>query len=88
MQCSLISGYFHNFIEERTIMLKVFRDNDLESMAHDRKKEYEKGIHMTSTAMMPSILMLVLPERGNVFVLGADTSRVGIDVTLIQDGYT
>ncbi|RRT59622.1 hypothetical protein B296_00008998 [Ensete ventricosum] len=88
MQCSLISGYFHNFIEERTIMLKVFRDNDLESTAHDRKKEYEKGIHMTSTAMMPSILMLVLPERGNVFVLGADTSRVRIDVTLIQDGYT
>ncbi|RZS12960.1 hypothetical protein BHM03_00044470 [Ensete ventricosum] len=58
MQCSLISGYFHDFIEERTMMLKVFPDDDLGSTAHDRKKEHEKGIHMTPTAMMPSILML------------------------------
>ncbi|RZS25762.1 hypothetical protein BHM03_00059014, partial [Ensete ventricosum] len=86
MQCSLISGYFHDFTEERTMMLKVFPDDDLGSTAHDRKKEQEKGIHMTPTAMMPSISMLALPERGNVFVLGADTSRVGIDVTLMQDG--
>ncbi|RZS10438.1 hypothetical protein BHM03_00041662 [Ensete ventricosum] len=81
MQCSLFSGYFHDFTEERTMMLKVFPDDDLESTTHDRKKEQEKGIHMTPTAMM-----LVLPERGNVFVLGADTSRVGIDITLMQDG--
>ncbi|RZR88033.1 hypothetical protein BHM03_00015518 [Ensete ventricosum] len=47
MQCSLISGYFHDFIDERTMMLKVFPDDDLGSMAHDRKKEQEKGIHMT-----------------------------------------
>ncbi|RWV94883.1 hypothetical protein GW17_00042544 [Ensete ventricosum] len=39
MQCSLISGYFHDFIEEWTMILKVFPDDDLESMAHDRKKE-------------------------------------------------
>ncbi|RZS19833.1 hypothetical protein BHM03_00052273 [Ensete ventricosum] len=39
MQCSLILGYFHDFTEERTIMLKVFPDDDLGSMAHDRKKE-------------------------------------------------
>ncbi|RWW00892.1 hypothetical protein GW17_00036111 [Ensete ventricosum] len=78
MQCSLISSYFRDFIEERTMMLKVFLDDDLGSMAHDRKKEQEKGIHMTPTAMMPSISMLALPERGNVFVLGVDTSRVGI----------
>ncbi|RWW11697.1 hypothetical protein GW17_00024675 [Ensete ventricosum] len=55
MQCSLISGYFHDFTEERTMMLKVFPDDDLRSTAHDRKKEQEKGIHMTSIAMMPSI---------------------------------
>ncbi|RWW48190.1 hypothetical protein BHE74_00045757 [Ensete ventricosum] len=67
------------------MMLKVFPDDDLGYMADDRKKEQEKGIHMTPTAMMPSISMLGLPERGNVFVLGADTSRVGIDVTLMQD---
>ncbi|RWV85844.1 hypothetical protein GW17_00052326 [Ensete ventricosum] len=86
MQCSLISGYFHDFTEERTMMLKVFLDDDLGSTAHDRKKEQEKGTHMTPTTMMPSISMLALPERGNVFVLGADTSRVGIGVTLMQDG--
>ncbi|RRT65069.1 hypothetical protein B296_00008038 [Ensete ventricosum] len=47
MQCSLILGYFHDFTEERTIMLKVFPDDDLRSTAHDRKKEQEKGIQMT-----------------------------------------
>ncbi|RWV77793.1 hypothetical protein GW17_00061336 [Ensete ventricosum] len=82
MQCSLISGYFHDFIE-RTMMLKVFPDDDLGSMAHDRKKEQEKSIHMTPIAMMPFISMLALPKRGNVFVLGADTFRVGIGVTLM-----
>ncbi|RWW41978.1 hypothetical protein BHE74_00052504 [Ensete ventricosum] len=86
MQCSLISGYFHDFTEERTMMLKVFPDDDLGSTAHDRKKEQEKGIHMTPTAMMPSISMLALPEHRNVFVLRADTSKVGIGVTLMQDG--
>ncbi|RWV79078.1 hypothetical protein GW17_00059847 [Ensete ventricosum] len=67
-------------------MLKVFPDNDLGSTAHNLKKEQEKGIHMTPIAMMPSISMLALLERGNVFVLGEDTSRVGIDITLMQDG--
>ncbi|RWW40814.1 hypothetical protein BHE74_00053740 [Ensete ventricosum] len=75
MQCSLISGYFHDFIEERTMMLKVFLDDDIGSMARDRKKEQEKGIHMSPIAMMPSISMLALPKRDNVFVLKADTSR-------------
>ncbi|RZS03043.1 hypothetical protein BHM03_00033168, partial [Ensete ventricosum] len=68
------------------MMLKVFPNDDLESTTHDCKKEQEKGIHMTPTAMMPSISMLALPERGNVYILGADTSRVGIDITLMQDG--
>ncbi|RRT61435.1 hypothetical protein B296_00010257 [Ensete ventricosum] len=85
MKCSLISGYFYDFTE-RTKMLKVFLDDVLRSTAHDRKKDQEKVIHMTPTAMMPSISMLALPKRGNVFVLGADTSRVGIGVTLMQDG--
>ncbi|RRT53912.1 hypothetical protein B296_00006001 [Ensete ventricosum] len=85
MQCSLISSYFHDFTEERTMMLKVFPNDDLRSTVHDRKKEQEKGIHMTPIAMMPSISMLALPEHGNVFVLGVDISRVGIDVTLMQD---
>ncbi|RWV77644.1 hypothetical protein GW17_00061497 [Ensete ventricosum] len=84
--CSLISGYFHDFTKERTMMLKVFPDDDLGAMAHDRKKEQEKDIHMTPTAMMSSISMLALLERDIVFVLGADTSRVGIGVTLMQDG--
>ncbi|RWV97964.1 hypothetical protein GW17_00039213 [Ensete ventricosum] len=39
MQCSLISGCFHDFTEERTMMLKFFPDDDLGSTAHDRKKE-------------------------------------------------
>ncbi|RRT32059.1 hypothetical protein B296_00042664 [Ensete ventricosum] len=86
MQCSLISGYFYDFIEERTMMLKVFPDDDLGSTAHDHKKKQEKGIYMIPTAMMPSISMLALPEHGNVFVLGANTSRVGIGITLMQDG--
>ncbi|RZS23727.1 hypothetical protein BHM03_00056703 [Ensete ventricosum] len=86
MQCSLISGYFHDFTEERTMMLKVFPDDDLRFTAHDRKKEQEKGIHMTPTTMISSISMLALLERGNIFVLGEDTSRVGIGVTLMQDG--
>ncbi|RWV96299.1 hypothetical protein GW17_00041007 [Ensete ventricosum] len=68
------------------MMLKVFPDDDLRFTTHDRKKEQEKGIHTTPIAMMPSILMLALPERDNVFVLGADTSRDGINVTLMQDG--
>ncbi|RRT32449.1 hypothetical protein B296_00057870 [Ensete ventricosum] len=42
--CSLVSGYFHVFTEERTMMLKVFPDDDLGFMAHDRKKEQEKVI--------------------------------------------
>ncbi|RWW45061.1 hypothetical protein BHE74_00049131 [Ensete ventricosum] len=86
MQCSLISGYFHDFTEKQTMMLKVFPDDDLRFTAHDRKKEQEKGIHMTPTTMMSSISMLALLERGNIFVLGEDTSRVGIGVTLMQDG--
>ncbi|RWW21025.1 hypothetical protein BHE74_00036896 [Ensete ventricosum] len=86
MQCSLISGYFHDFTEERTMMLKVFPDDNLGSTAHDHKKEQDKDIHMNPTAMMPSISMLALPECGNVFILGADTFRVGIDITLMQDG--
>ncbi|RZR98273.1 hypothetical protein BHM03_00027595 [Ensete ventricosum] len=86
MQCSLISGYFHDFIEERTMMLKVFLDDDIGSMARDLKKEQEKGIHMSPIAMMPSISMLALPKRDNVFVLRADTSRVRIDIILMQDG--
>ncbi|RWV91170.1 hypothetical protein BHE74_00033748 [Ensete ventricosum] len=85
MYCSLISSYFHDFTEEQTVMLKVFPVDDLGSTAHDHKKEQEKGIHMTPIAMMPSISMLALPEHGNVFILGADTSRVGISVTLMQD---
>ncbi|RZR79727.1 hypothetical protein BHM03_00005532 [Ensete ventricosum] len=47
MQCSLTSSYYHNFTEERTMILKVFPDNDLRSKAHGCKKEHEKSIHMT-----------------------------------------
>ncbi|RRT53251.1 hypothetical protein B296_00047325 [Ensete ventricosum] len=86
MQSSLILVYFHDFIEERTMMLKVFPDDDLGSTTHDCKKEQEKGIHMTPTTLMSSISMIALPEHGNVFILGADTSRVGISITLMQDG--
>ncbi|RZR85006.1 hypothetical protein BHM03_00011933 [Ensete ventricosum] len=84
MQHFQISCDFHDFPQDRTMMLKVFPDNDLRSTAHDRKKEQEKGIHMTPTAMTPTAM--IPPERGNVFVLGVDTSRVGIGVTLMQDG--
>ncbi|RWW26359.1 hypothetical protein BHE74_00058913 [Ensete ventricosum] len=83
MQCSLILGDFHNFTKKWTIMLKVFPDDDPISTAHDRKKEQEKGIHMTPITMMSSISMLALPEHGNLFIFRADTSRVRIDVTLM-----
>ncbi|RZR74239.1 hypothetical protein BHM03_00034132 [Ensete ventricosum] len=43
MQCSLILGYFHNFTEEQTMMLRVFPDDDLRSTAHNCKKEQEKA---------------------------------------------
>ncbi|RWW03514.1 hypothetical protein GW17_00033324 [Ensete ventricosum] len=39
MQCSLISGYFHDFTEEWTMMLKVFPDVVPGSTAHDCKNE-------------------------------------------------
>ncbi|RRT66798.1 hypothetical protein B296_00004514 [Ensete ventricosum] len=83
---SYISGYIHDFTKERTMMLEVFLDYDLRSIAHDRKKEQEKGIHMTLIAIMPSTLMLVLSERGNMFIIGADISRVEINTILMQDG--
>ncbi|RRT53502.1 hypothetical protein B296_00002448 [Ensete ventricosum] len=35
---SQISSNFHDFPKERIMMLKVFPDNDLRSMAHDRMK--------------------------------------------------
>ncbi|RRT41467.1 hypothetical protein B296_00000671 [Ensete ventricosum] len=82
----LISGDFHDFPQDRTMMLKDIPNDDLGSTTYDRKKEQEKGIQMTPVAMMPSISMLALSERGNVFVLGADISRVGIGITLMQDG--
>ncbi|RWW65770.1 hypothetical protein BHE74_00026909 [Ensete ventricosum] len=79
-------SYFHDFTEERTMMLKVFPDDDLGSTTRDRKKEQEKDIYMTLTAMITSISMLALPGCDNMFILGANTSRVGISVTLMQDG--
>ncbi|RWV92735.1 hypothetical protein GW17_00044863 [Ensete ventricosum] len=51
------------------MMLKVFPNDDLGSIAHDCKKEQEKDIHMTPTTMMPSISMLALPEYGNVEIV-------------------
>ncbi|RWW50014.1 hypothetical protein BHE74_00043756 [Ensete ventricosum] len=33
---------------------------------------------------MPSILVLALPDHGEVFEIGADTTRVEIDTTLLQ----
>ncbi|RWW60377.1 hypothetical protein BHE74_00032632 [Ensete ventricosum] len=86
MQRSHISGYFHDFTKERTMMLEVFLDDDLQSTAHDRKKEQEKGIHTTPITMMPSISVLALPKRGNVFIIRADISRVEIGTILMQDG--
>ncbi|RWW38842.1 hypothetical protein BHE74_00055888 [Ensete ventricosum] len=86
MQCSLISGYFHDFIEERTMMLKVFPDDDLESMAHDRKKEREKGIHMTPTTMMPFISILALPE--SVFLPSTSPTHGSIVAAAGVDFYT
>ncbi|RWW40138.1 hypothetical protein BHE74_00054462, partial [Ensete ventricosum] len=50
---SQISGYFHDFSKEWTIMLKVFHDDDHQSTAHDRKKieslqqQYRHGISNT-----------------------------------------
>ncbi|RRT39505.1 hypothetical protein B296_00054918, partial [Ensete ventricosum] len=55
LQGALVAGtcnqhYFHDFSKERTMMLKVFSDNDLWSTAHDHKKieslqrQYQHGI--------------------------------------------
>ncbi|RRT33204.1 hypothetical protein B296_00020024 [Ensete ventricosum] len=74
----MLQKEYYNGFEVKTMMLKVFHDDDLGFTAHDCEKEQEKGIDMTPTAMMLSISMLALPERDNVFILGADTSRVGI----------
>ncbi|RWW43426.1 hypothetical protein BHE74_00050914 [Ensete ventricosum] len=86
MQYSLISGYFHDFTEEHTMMLKVLPDDDLGSTAHDHKKEQEKGIHMTPIVMMSSISMLALPECGNVFG-GAQLSGP-VSIELREEEYT
>ncbi|RWW72080.1 hypothetical protein BHE74_00020131 [Ensete ventricosum] len=64
MQRSHISGYFHDFPKEQTMMLEVFPDDNLRSAAHDCKKEKEKGIHTTPTTTMPSTLVLALLECG------------------------
>ncbi|RWV96253.1 hypothetical protein GW17_00041050 [Ensete ventricosum] len=116
-QHSQISGYFHDFSKEWTIMLKVFPDDDHRSTTHDRKKieslqrqyqhricdikpywmeikilkEQEEGINMSTiyrilTTTMPSTSMLALPDRDNVFAIGAYISRIGIGTTLMQDG--
>ncbi|RWW40222.1 hypothetical protein BHE74_00054377 [Ensete ventricosum] len=84
MQRSHSSGYFHDFPKERTIMLEVFSDEDLRSMAHDRKKEQEKGIYITPTATMPSTSLLALPECDNMSVIGVDISGVRIGTVLMQ----
>ncbi|RZR96099.1 hypothetical protein BHM03_00025063 [Ensete ventricosum] len=84
--CSHISGFFHDFTRERTMMLDVFLNDDRQSTTHDCKKEQEKDIHTTPIAMIPSTSMLALPKRGNVFIIGADISGVEINTILMQDG--
>ncbi|RRT45568.1 hypothetical protein B296_00021451 [Ensete ventricosum] len=58
MQCSLISGYFHDFTEEQNMMLKVFPDDNLRPIANNRKKEQEKD---TSRLGISTILIQDAP---------------------------
>ncbi|RWW70455.1 hypothetical protein BHE74_00021856 [Ensete ventricosum] len=57
-QRSQISGYFHDFSKEWTIILKVFPEDDHRSMTHDRKKieslqrQYRHGICDTKSYWM------------------------------------
>ncbi|RWW40840.1 hypothetical protein BHE74_00053713 [Ensete ventricosum] len=92
--------------------LKDLLDDDLRSMAQDRKKfeplqwrnqnkrriirrSQQNTIPLTVKKDAPpwpsgtialTTTMLSPPSRGQMFMIGADTSRVGIDVTLMQDG--
>ncbi|RZS04814.1 hypothetical protein BHM03_00035206 [Ensete ventricosum] len=68
-QRSQISGYFHGFSKERTIMLKVFPDDDHQSTTHDHKKieslqrQYRHGICDTKPYWM-EIKILKEQEEG------------------------
>ncbi|RRT69764.1 hypothetical protein B296_00013735 [Ensete ventricosum] len=78
MQRSYISGYFYDFAKERTMMLEVIPDDDLWSMAHERKKEQEEDILTTLTSTMPSTSVLALSEYGNVLEDKADSKRTDL----------
>ncbi|RRT56001.1 hypothetical protein B296_00025501 [Ensete ventricosum] len=68
-QRSQISGYFHGFSKERTILLKVFPDDDHQSTTHDHKKieslqrQYRHGICDTKPYWM-EIKILKEQEEG------------------------
>ncbi|RRT60341.1 hypothetical protein B296_00015350 [Ensete ventricosum] len=107
-----ISGDFHDFYQDRIMMLKDFLDDDLRSTDQDREKteplkwrnqnkrriiwrSQQNIIPLTMKKGAPpwlsgtialTTMMLLTPNRGQMFMIGADTSRVGIDITLMQDG--
>ncbi|RWV91440.1 hypothetical protein GW17_00046272 [Ensete ventricosum] len=106
MQHYQISGYFHYFSQERTMLFEVFLTDDRKKIRSLQQqyqhgiydwmeikilKQQEDGIHMStiygaSTATMPSISVLALSNRNEVFEIGTDKTGVEIDTTLLQAG--
>ncbi|RRT64939.1 hypothetical protein B296_00013567 [Ensete ventricosum] len=111
MQHFQISGDFHDFPQDWTMMLKDFLGDDLRSMAQDREKieplqwgnhnkrriicRTQRSIPLTIKKDAPpwpsgtialTTRMSSTPNRGQMFIIGSNTSRVGIGVTLMQDG--
>ncbi|RWW79617.1 hypothetical protein BHE74_00012084 [Ensete ventricosum] len=110
MQYFQISGDFHDFPQDWTMMLKDFLDDDLRSMAQDREKieplqwrnhskrriiyRTQRSIPLTIKKDAPpwpsgtialTTRMSSTPNHGQMFIIGSNTSRVGIGVTLMQD---
>ncbi|RRT82911.1 hypothetical protein B296_00006564 [Ensete ventricosum] len=113
MQYFKISGDFHDFPQDRTMMLKVFLNDDLQPTTQDHEKiesrqwqNQSKGRIICKTQQSMNIIPLTMkkdaprwpsgtlalttmmsstPNRGQMFIIGVDTSRVGISITLMQD---
>ncbi|RWW62458.1 hypothetical protein BHE74_00030403 [Ensete ventricosum] len=114
MQYFQISGDFHDFPQDRTMMLKDFLDDDIRSTAQDREKieplqwrNQKRGRIICRTQRSMNIIPLIIkkdappwpsgtialtatmsstPHRGQMFIIGVDTPRVGVSTILVQNG--
>ncbi|RWV82935.1 hypothetical protein GW17_00055524 [Ensete ventricosum] len=111
MQHFQISGDFHDFPHDLTMMLKDLLDDDFRSTTQDHEKfkplqwqnlnkrriirKSQNIIPLTVKKDAPpwpsgtialTTTILSPPSHGQMFMIGTDISRVGIDGTLVQDG--